>query len=249
MDVFDEVERRDLNTSACSSIDCLIEVSVVSSLVWQNQVEKALIPLHVLPFLPVNPVFSATRNQVRDERVDPTKRHVSRLLQGRQKLARYGPKEFTTFIYDILNEVRRRYHGIVPQSPVSINSSKCTSNVSSHFHSKTFSSFIQFTRYRDKPIQAIIIPMLRSPRKTCCIPMARRRQLLWSMRSSIQMMNRSMTKSPPMKTTVVCPITNNRNVRRRARNRKIKYEGKWQELFNDWISSSYRWLSLPKIIQ
>ncbi|CAF5215563.1 unnamed protein product, partial [Rotaria magnacalcarata] len=38
---------------------------------------------------------------------------------GRQKLARYGPKEFTTFIYDILNEVRRRYHGIMQQSPVS----------------------------------------------------------------------------------------------------------------------------------
>ena len=37
-------------------------------LVWQAQVEKALIPLHVLPFLPVNPAFSATRNQVRRSR-------------------------------------------------------------------------------------------------------------------------------------------------------------------------------------
>ncbi|CAF1147607.1 unnamed protein product [Rotaria sp. Silwood1] len=83
MDVFDEVERRELNT------------------IWHAQVDKALIPLHVVPFLPVNPAFSATRNQ------------------GRQKLARYGPKEFTTFIYDILNEVRRRYYGIIPQSPVS----------------------------------------------------------------------------------------------------------------------------------
>ncbi|CAF2109110.1 unnamed protein product [Rotaria magnacalcarata] len=83
MDVFDEVERRELNT------------------IWHAQVDKALIPLHVVPFLPVNPAFSATRNQ------------------GRQKLARYGPKEFTTFIYDILNEVRRRYHGIMQQSPVS----------------------------------------------------------------------------------------------------------------------------------
>ncbi|CAF0889094.1 unnamed protein product [Adineta ricciae] len=87
MDVFDEVERRELNTT------------------WHAQVDKALIPLHVVPFLPVNPAFSATRNQ------------------GRQKLARYGPKEFTTFIYDILNEVRRRYHGIVQQSPVSPGSS------------------------------------------------------------------------------------------------------------------------------
>ncbi|CAF2886029.1 unnamed protein product [Rotaria sp. Silwood2] len=89
MDVFDEVERRELNTT------------------WHAQVDKALIPLHVVPFLPVNPAFSATRNQ------------------GRQKLARYGPKEFATFIYDILNEVRRRYYGIIPQSPVSpISTSK-----------------------------------------------------------------------------------------------------------------------------
>ena len=77
MDVFDEVERRDLNTSTYSSMACLIEVGVVSSLVWQNQVEKALIPLHVLPFLPVNPVFSATRNQVRDRKVALQRRDTS----------------------------------------------------------------------------------------------------------------------------------------------------------------------------
>lgn len=46
-------------------------------------------------------------------------------MQGRQKLARYGPKEFTTFIYDILNEVRRRYYGNIQQSPVTPTSSKC----------------------------------------------------------------------------------------------------------------------------
>lgn len=101
----------------------LVIVIVHFDLVWQNQVEKALIPLHILPFLPVNPAFSATRNQ------------------GRQKLARYGPKEFLTFIYDILNEVRRRYHGIVPQSPVN-NSSKCKNLKMKRFFI-VFSSYFQ----------------------------------------------------------------------------------------------------------
>ncbi|UJR26239.1 hypothetical protein I4U23_007580 [Adineta vaga] len=73
MDIFDEVDRRELKT------------------IWYTQANKALIPLHVVPFLPVNSSFSATRNQ------------------GRQKLARYGLKEFQVFIYDILNEFRRRY--------------------------------------------------------------------------------------------------------------------------------------------
>jgi hypothetical protein len=36
----------------------------VFHIVWHAQVDKALIPLHVLPFLPVNSGFSATRNQV-----------------------------------------------------------------------------------------------------------------------------------------------------------------------------------------
>ncbi|CAF0741104.1 unnamed protein product [Didymodactylos carnosus] len=80
MDVFDEVERRELDT------------------IWHAQVEKHLQPLYVVPFLPVNSIFSATRNQ------------------GRQKLARYGVKEFTILIYDILNEIRRRHYGM--QSPV-----------------------------------------------------------------------------------------------------------------------------------
>jgi len=49
----------------------------------------------------VNPSFSATRNQ------------------GRQKLARYGLKEFRSFIYDILTEVYRRYHDFIQPSPKS----------------------------------------------------------------------------------------------------------------------------------
>jgi len=48
-----------------------------------------------VPFLPVNPEFSSTRNQ------------------GRQKLARFNAREFATLIIDILSDAKRR------QSPVS----------------------------------------------------------------------------------------------------------------------------------
>jgi len=44
-----------------------------------------------VPFLPVNPQLSSTRNQ------------------GRQKLARFTPKEFTTLIVDLLIEAGRRH--------------------------------------------------------------------------------------------------------------------------------------------
>jgi hypothetical protein len=43
-----------------------------------------------VPFLPVNPDFSSTRNQ------------------GRQKLARFNPREFATLIIDILSDAKRR---------------------------------------------------------------------------------------------------------------------------------------------
>ncbi len=61
MDVFDEIERRELKTSKYHLI--ILFISFVD-IVWHAQVDKALIPLHVVPFLPVNPSFSATRNQV-----------------------------------------------------------------------------------------------------------------------------------------------------------------------------------------
>jgi hypothetical protein len=61
MDVFDEVERRELKTSKYHSLTIWIPFVYI---VWHAQVDKALIPLHVVPFLPVNPSFSATRNQV-----------------------------------------------------------------------------------------------------------------------------------------------------------------------------------------
>ena len=63
MDVFDEVERRELNTSKNKNL-LFRSYNLFVSIAWHAQVDKALIPLHVLPFLPVNPSFSATRNQV-----------------------------------------------------------------------------------------------------------------------------------------------------------------------------------------
>jgi len=73
-DVYDEVDRRE------------------NDAVWlATQHHRKLVSDHTtVPFLPVNPAFTATRNQ------------------GRQKLARFTGPEFTTLIIDILNDARRR---------------------------------------------------------------------------------------------------------------------------------------------
>ena len=78
-DVYDEVDRRQIDAifSAINSIN--------SCQVNDRQ---------VVPFLPVNPHFSSTRNQ------------------GRQKLARLNSKELAQLIVDVLLEIRRRLHGI-----------------------------------------------------------------------------------------------------------------------------------------
>ena len=78
-DLFDEVDRR--------QIDAIFN-TIHSDLSGQN------IDRQVVPFLPVNPNFSATRNQ------------------GRQKLARLNNKEFAQLIVDILFEIRRRLYGM-----------------------------------------------------------------------------------------------------------------------------------------
>nr|XP_012226584.1 PREDICTED: ARF GTPase-activating protein GIT1 [Linepithema humile] len=71
MDVYDEVDRREIET------------------IWFS---TATLPEKcTVPFLPVNPQLSSTRNQ------------------GRQKLARFMPKEFTTLIVDLLVEASRRH--------------------------------------------------------------------------------------------------------------------------------------------
>ncbi|XP_034950265.1 ARF GTPase-activating protein GIT1 [Chelonus insularis] len=72
MDVYDEVDRRETEAVWLSSTT-LPERSTA------------------VPFLPVNPYLSSTRNQ------------------GRQKLARFTPQEFATLIVDILTEAARRH--------------------------------------------------------------------------------------------------------------------------------------------
>ncbi|XP_052227395.1 ARF GTPase-activating protein GIT2-like isoform X2 [Dreissena polymorpha] len=79
MDVYDEVDRRENDSVWLYTHD---HTSIVSD-------------RQAVPFLPVNPEFSATRNQ------------------GRQKLARFNAREFATLIIDILSDARRRQTGMV----------------------------------------------------------------------------------------------------------------------------------------
>ncbi|XP_051164978.1 ARF GTPase-activating protein GIT1 isoform X1 [Leptopilina boulardi] len=79
MDVYDEVDRRETDS---------IWLSVAS-----------LPDRCAVPFLPVNPRLSSTRNQ------------------GRQKLARFTPKEFATLIFDLLIETGHR-HKLASQTPL-----------------------------------------------------------------------------------------------------------------------------------
>uniref|UniRef100_A0A8C8S596 GIT ArfGAP 2 n=1 Tax=Pelusios castaneus TaxID=367368 RepID=A0A8C8S596_9SAUR len=77
MDVYDEVDRRETDA------------------VWlATQNHSTLVTETTLvPFLPVNPEYSSTRNQ------------------GRQKLARFNAHEFATLVIDILSDAKRRQHG------------------------------------------------------------------------------------------------------------------------------------------
>ncbi|XP_049326165.1 ARF GTPase-activating protein GIT2a isoform X4 [Astyanax mexicanus] len=83
MDVYDEVDRRETDA------------------VWlTTQSHSTLVAEAVIvPFLPVNPEYSSTRNQ------------------GRQKLARFNAHEFATLIIDILSDAMRRQHGNSATSP------------------------------------------------------------------------------------------------------------------------------------
>uniref|UniRef100_A0A8C8GK80 Arf-GAP domain-containing protein n=1 Tax=Oncorhynchus tshawytscha TaxID=74940 RepID=A0A8C8GK80_ONCTS len=74
MDVYDEVDRRETDA------------------VWlATQNHSTLVTdTTVVPFLPVNPEYSSTRNQ------------------GRQKLARFNAHEFATLVIDILSDAKRR---------------------------------------------------------------------------------------------------------------------------------------------
>uniref|UniRef100_A0A4W5LPJ1 G protein-coupled receptor kinase interacting ArfGAP 2b n=1 Tax=Hucho hucho TaxID=62062 RepID=A0A4W5LPJ1_9TELE len=74
MDVYDEVDRRETDAVW---------------LVTQNH-STLVTDTTVVPFLPVNPEYSSTRNQ------------------GRQKLARFNAHEFATLVIDILTDAKRR---------------------------------------------------------------------------------------------------------------------------------------------
>ncbi|KAG2471373.1 GIT2 protein, partial [Polypterus senegalus] len=83
MDVYDEVDRRETDA------------------VWlATQNHSTLVTETTLvPFLPVNPEYSSTRNQ------------------GRQKLARFNAHEFATLVIDILSDAKRRQQGNTVSSP------------------------------------------------------------------------------------------------------------------------------------
>ncbi|XP_027889392.1 ARF GTPase-activating protein GIT2a isoform X1 [Xiphophorus couchianus] len=83
MDVYDEVDRRETDA------------------VWlTTQNHSTLVSETTLvPFLPVNPEYSSTRNQ------------------GRQKLARFNAHEFATLVIDILSDAKRRQQGNSVGSP------------------------------------------------------------------------------------------------------------------------------------
>ncbi|MED6252646.1 glycerophosphoinositol permease [Ataeniobius toweri] len=83
MDVYDEVDRRETDA-------VLLATQNHSTLVTDTT---------VVPFLPVNPEYSSTRNQ------------------GRQKLARFSAHEFATLVIDILADAKRRQWGNSCDSP------------------------------------------------------------------------------------------------------------------------------------
>ncbi|XP_061459341.1 ARF GTPase-activating protein GIT2 isoform X6 [Rhineura floridana] len=77
MDVYDEVDRRETDA-------VWLATQNHSTLVTETT---------AVPFLPVNPEYSSTRNQ------------------GRQKLARFNAHEFATLVIDILADAKRRQQG------------------------------------------------------------------------------------------------------------------------------------------
>ncbi|XP_067862124.1 ARF GTPase-activating protein GIT2a isoform X5 [Heptranchias perlo] len=83
MDVYDEVDRRETDA-------VWLTTQNHSTLVTETT---------VIPFLPVNPEYSSTRNQ------------------GRQKLARFNAHEFATLVIDILSDAKRRQLGNPVTSP------------------------------------------------------------------------------------------------------------------------------------
>uniref|UniRef100_A0A670JJ67 GIT ArfGAP 2 n=1 Tax=Podarcis muralis TaxID=64176 RepID=A0A670JJ67_PODMU len=96
MDVYDEVDRRETDA-------VWLATQNHSTLVTETT---------VVPFLPVNPEYSSTRNQ------------------GRQKLARFNAHEFATLVIDILGDAKRRQQGnpLILKSVNSQHSTECQDN-------------------------------------------------------------------------------------------------------------------------
>ncbi|CAK6959478.1 ARF GTPase-activating protein GIT2b isoform X4 [Scomber scombrus] len=114
MDVYDEVDRRETDA------------------VWlATQNHSTLVTdTTVVPFLPVNPEYSSTRNQASActslnfnfhillAVFNSTDMLLSHLFpQGRQKLARFSAHEFATLVIDILTDAKRRQWGNSCDSP------------------------------------------------------------------------------------------------------------------------------------
>uniref|UniRef100_UPI0037E7702E ARF GTPase-activating protein GIT2b isoform X1 n=1 Tax=Semicossyphus pulcher TaxID=241346 RepID=UPI0037E7702E len=102
MDVYDEVDRRETDA------------------VWlATQNHSTLVTdTTVVPFLPVNPEYSSTRNQ------------------GRQKLARFSAHEFATLVIDILTDAKRRQWGNSCESPKD-NVELILQGINSHHNSES----------------------------------------------------------------------------------------------------------------
>uniref|UniRef100_A0AAY4BE72 G protein-coupled receptor kinase interacting ArfGAP 2a n=1 Tax=Denticeps clupeoides TaxID=299321 RepID=A0AAY4BE72_9TELE len=94
MDVYDEVDRRETDA-------VWLATQNHSTLVTETT---------VVPFLPVNPEYSSTRNQ------------------GRQKLARFNAHEFATLVIDILSDSKRRQQGTSVKSVDSRHGSESQDN-------------------------------------------------------------------------------------------------------------------------
>lgn len=83
----------------------------------------------VVPFLPVNPEYSSTRNQASFAPFFSTHiistallacvfiADIFYFLKGRQKLARFSAHEFATLVIDILTDAKRRQWGNSCESP------------------------------------------------------------------------------------------------------------------------------------
>ncbi|KAJ6656623.1 hypothetical protein lerEdw1_003510 [Lerista edwardsae] len=95
MDVYDEVDRRETDAGLAQLLLLRRPSLCLSPAVWlATQNHSTLVTeTTVVPFLPVNPEYSSTRNQ------------------GRQKLARFNAHEFATLVIDILGDAKRRQQG------------------------------------------------------------------------------------------------------------------------------------------